>query len=78
MFDPGIGGIVSEAGWEPSPIALRGDVEAARLAMRFADLARDAVEDRGGRVIELRGDDVLAVFTSSSQAGSSGSVRASA
>ena len=46
----------------------RGDEAAARLAMAFADLARDAVEARSGTVIELRGDEALAVFTSSSQA----------
>jgi WD40 repeat protein/class 3 adenylate cyclase len=46
----------------------RGDAEAARLALRFADLARDAVEARSGRVIELRGDEALAVFESSAQA----------
>jgi WD40 repeat protein/class 3 adenylate cyclase len=45
-----------------------GDVEAARLAKKFADLARDAVEARGGRVLELRGDEALAVFASSAQA----------
>jgi WD40 repeat protein/class 3 adenylate cyclase len=48
--------------------AERGDAAAAFLAKRFADLARDAVEARGGRVIELRGDEALAVFESSSQA----------
>jgi class 3 adenylate cyclase len=37
-----------------------GDVEAARLAKRFADLARDAVVARSGRVIELRGDEASA------------------
>jgi WD40 repeat protein/class 3 adenylate cyclase len=46
----------------------RGDQTAARLATRFADLARDAVEARGGRVIELRGDEALAVFESTPQA----------
>jgi WD40 repeat protein/class 3 adenylate cyclase len=46
----------------------RGDQSAARLATRFADLARDSVEARSGRVIELRGDEALAVFTSSGQA----------
>jgi WD40 repeat protein/class 3 adenylate cyclase len=46
----------------------RGDETAARLATRFADLARDAVEARGGRVIELRGDEALAVFESTPQA----------
>jgi class 3 adenylate cyclase len=42
----------------------RGDVAAARLAQAFAGLARDAVEARSGRVIELRGDEALAVFAS--------------
>jgi WD40 repeat protein/class 3 adenylate cyclase len=46
----------------------RGDAAAAILAKRFADLARDAVEARGGRVIELRGDEALAVFDSPQQA----------
>jgi WD40 repeat protein/class 3 adenylate cyclase len=46
----------------------RGDETAARLARKFADLARDAVEARGGRVIELRGDEALAVFDSTPQA----------
>ena len=45
-----------------------GDAEAARLAGRFAELARDAVEARSGRVVELRGDEVLAVFDSAAQA----------
>jgi WD40 repeat protein/class 3 adenylate cyclase/predicted ABC-type transport system involved in lysophospholipase L1 biosynthesis ATPase subunit len=46
----------------------RGDAEAARLAKRFAEVARDAVAARSGRVTELRGDEVLAVFTSPDQA----------
>jgi WD40 repeat protein/class 3 adenylate cyclase len=46
----------------------RGDAEAARLAKRFAEVARDAVEARSGRVTELRGDEVLAVFKSPDQA----------
>lgn len=46
----------------------RGDSEAARLARRFAELARDAVAARDGRVIELRGDEALAVFESPRQA----------
>ena len=46
----------------------RGDAAAASLAKRFAGLARDAVEARGGRVIELRGDEALAVFESPAQA----------
>jgi WD40 repeat protein/class 3 adenylate cyclase len=48
--------------------AERGDAAAALLAKRLADLARDAMEARGGRVIELRGDEALAVFESPSQA----------
>ncbi len=46
----------------------RGDAEAARLAKRFAEVARDAVEARSGRVTELRGDEALAVFNSPDQA----------
>ena len=46
----------------------RGDADAARLATIFAELARDAVEARGGRVIELRGDEALAVFERPDQA----------
>lgn len=45
-----------------------GDAEGARLAKKFAELARDSVEARGGRVIELRGDEALAVFASTPQA----------
>jgi WD40 repeat protein/class 3 adenylate cyclase len=46
----------------------RGDAAAATLAKKFADLSRDAVEARGGRVLELRGDEALAVFESPAQA----------
>src|SRR2546425_9599586 len=46
----------------------RGDAAAALLAQRFADLARDAVEARSGRVIELRGDEAFAVFDTTAQA----------
>ena len=46
----------------------RGDASAAALAKKFADLSRDAVEARGGRVLELRGDEALAVFESPAQA----------
>jgi class 3 adenylate cyclase len=42
----------------------RGDEAAARLAKRFAVLAREGVAARGGQVIELRGDEALAVFGS--------------
>jgi len=48
--------------------AEHGDAAAAALATTFAALARDATEARSGRVIELRGDEVLAVFASSAQA----------
>ncbi len=46
----------------------RGDAAAAMLAKKFADLAREAVEARTGRVLELRGDEALAVFSSPAQA----------
>ena len=46
----------------------RGDEEATRLVERFATLARQAVEARAGKVIELRGDEALAVFGSARQA----------
>jgi class 3 adenylate cyclase len=42
----------------------RGDEAAARLARRFADLAAEGVSANGGDVVELRGDEVLAVFVS--------------
>ncbi len=46
----------------------RGDEAAARLATTFAALTTSAVEPAGGRVIELRGDEALAVFPSARQA----------
>ena len=46
----------------------RGDEAAARLAMSFAGLARDSVVTRGGRVVELSGDEAFAVFASPAQA----------
>jgi class 3 adenylate cyclase len=46
----------------------RGDEAAARLARRFADLTRDSVGTRGGAIVELRGDEALAVFGSARQA----------
>jgi WD40 repeat protein/class 3 adenylate cyclase len=46
----------------------RGDEAAARLAARFADVSREGVEGAGGSVIELRGDEALAVFGSPRQA----------
>jgi YD repeat-containing protein len=46
----------------------RGDEAAAELAGKFAAVAREGVEARGGTVVELRGDEVLAVFDSARQA----------
>jgi class 3 adenylate cyclase len=45
-----------------------GDEAAARLAAEFAAVAREGVAAHGGRVIELRGDEALAVFTSAREA----------
>jgi predicted ATPase/class 3 adenylate cyclase len=45
-----------------------GDEAAARLADRFAIIARDVVAARHGLVIELRGDEALAVFQSARSA----------
>jgi class 3 adenylate cyclase len=42
----------------------RGDEAAAKLAARFADIAREFVENRGGTLLELRGDEALCVFSS--------------
>ncbi|MBV8301213.1 MAG: hypothetical protein JOY68_04760, partial [Candidatus Dormibacteraeota bacterium] len=42
----------------------RGDEAAARLAAKFAEIAREGVEWHGGTVTELRGDEALCVFTS--------------
>ncbi len=46
----------------------RGDEAAGQLTSRFAELARQALSAHGGRLIETRGDDVLAFFTSARQA----------
>src|SRR4029077_13597900 len=46
----------------------RGDEAAAKLAARFAEIAREVVGEHGGSVIELRGDEALCVFTSPRQA----------
>ena len=46
----------------------RGDEAAAELAMKFAAVAREVLESRGGTVVELRGDEALAVFDSARQA----------
>jgi WD40 repeat protein/class 3 adenylate cyclase len=45
-----------------------GDEAAAALAGKFATVARATVEGRGGTVVELRGDEALAVFDSPRQA----------
>ena len=45
-----------------------GDEAAARLATRFAELARTEIERSGGSLIELRGDEALAAFDSARQA----------
>lgn len=45
-----------------------GDEAAAGLARRFASLARQAVEARQGVLLELRGDEALALFSSARQA----------
>jgi class 3 adenylate cyclase len=45
-----------------------GDEAAARLAAKFADVVAEEVEAHGGRVVEIRGDEALAVFTSARQA----------
>ena len=39
-----------------------------RLAGKFAEIAREGVEAHGGEVIELRGDEALAVFVSAREA----------
>jgi WD40 repeat protein/class 3 adenylate cyclase len=46
----------------------RGDEAAARLATRFAELARETIEAAGGTLVELRGDEAMAVFDSARQA----------
>jgi class 3 adenylate cyclase len=46
----------------------RGDEVAAKLAAKFAEIAREIVEARGGRLLELRGDEALCVFSSTREA----------
>ena len=46
----------------------RGDEAAAKLAAKFADIAREVVEARGGILLELRGDEALCVFSSAREA----------
>jgi peptide/nickel transport system substrate-binding protein len=45
-----------------------GDEAAAGVATEFADIVRRVVEEREGRLIELRGDEALVVFDSARQA----------
>ena len=45
-----------------------GDEAAARLANTFVTLVEEGVEAHGGTLIEVRGDEGLAVFTSARQA----------
>jgi class 3 adenylate cyclase len=45
-----------------------GDEASARLTAKFSDLVREGAELRGGRLIELRGDEALLVFDSARQA----------
>ena len=44
-----------------------GDEDAARLAMKFADVVGKAVAARNGTLVELRGDEALSVFDSARQ-----------
>jgi peptide/nickel transport system substrate-binding protein len=46
----------------------RGDEVAAKLAAKFAAIARETVEARGGTLLELRGDEALCVFSSTREA----------
>jgi WD40 repeat protein/DNA-binding SARP family transcriptional activator len=46
----------------------RGDEAAASLAVKFGELARTGVEKAGGSLVELGGDEALAVFDSPRQA----------
>ena len=48
--------------------AAHGDEAASRLASRFAEVALEGVEAWGGELVELRGDEALAVFDSARQA----------
>src|SRR5215831_5053001 len=42
----------------------RGDEAAAKLAARFATIVREHVDELGGHVVELRGDEAMCVFSS--------------
>jgi class 3 adenylate cyclase len=45
-----------------------GDEAAAQLAAKFADVTAEEIDAHGGRIVEIRGDEALAVFTSARQA----------
>jgi class 3 adenylate cyclase len=45
-----------------------GDAAAARLTTRFSELAHNIADQYDGRIVEVRGDEVLAVFASARQA----------
>ena len=45
-----------------------GDEASARLAAKFSDLVCEGAELRGGKMIEVRGDEALVVFESARQA----------
>jgi class 3 adenylate cyclase len=79
---PGVAGLAREKALTPQVLTVlladirgytrylldHGNEAGAALAMRFASLAQLAVEPRGGQLVELRGDEVLAVFPSVRQA----------
>jgi class 3 adenylate cyclase len=46
----------------------QGDEAAARLATKFAEIARSVAERWDGRLLELRGDEALVIFSSLRQA----------
>ncbi|GAC1327860.1 MAG: hypothetical protein NVSMB22_19450 [Chloroflexota bacterium] len=59
--------IVDIRGYTPFTVE-RGNAAAARLTTKFAVQVRECVSARCGEVIELRGDEALAVFESARQA----------
>jgi adenylate cyclase len=46
----------------------RGDEAAARLAERFVSIAQERIELHSGAIVEVRGDEILAVFDSARHA----------
>jgi DNA-binding SARP family transcriptional activator/class 3 adenylate cyclase/ABC-type glycerol-3-phosphate transport system substrate-binding protein len=46
----------------------RGDEAAAALAERFVAVATEGIESRAGTIVEVRGDEILAVFDSAREA----------